>query len=213
MPPHPARPARPARPVRRPPDRYHHGDLRRALVLEAVQTIQSQGATALTLRGVGDRLGVSRSALYRHFADKQALLDEVAADGFRTLRKALLEAWIAAGRGREGLDAMGLAYVRFAVTHPSHYRVMFGGMRDRHDAVKAGADDSTDAFRVLVDAIVDLQRDRLVRPDDPMTLGLYIWSVVHGIAMLALDGVLPSGTDPAALAAFANERLRTGLLA
>ena len=83
---------------------------------------------ALTLRGVGDRLGVSRTALYRHFADKQALLDEVAAEGFRMLRDGAARGVDGAGRGRRGFDAMGLAYVRFAVTHPSHYRVMFGGV-------------------------------------------------------------------------------------
>ena len=110
MPPAPRR--RPVRPVRRRPDRYHHGDLRRALLLEAVRTIHAEGAAALTLRDVGDRLGVSRTALYRHFADKQALLDEVAAEGFRMLRTALHEAW---GRGgRAGFDAMGVAYVHFA---------------------------------------------------------------------------------------------------
>ena len=110
MPPQPPRQPRPARPVRRRPDRYHHGDLRRALLLEAVRTIQADGAAALTLRGVGDRLGVSRTALYRHFADKQALLGEVAAEGFRMLRAALREAW---GRGgRAGFDAMGVAYVQ-----------------------------------------------------------------------------------------------------
>ena len=94
----------PPRPARRRPDRYHHGDLRRALLLEAVRTISAEGAAALTLRGVGDRLGVSRTALYRHFADKQALLDEVAAEGFRMLRTALRAAW--APGGRRGFDAM-----------------------------------------------------------------------------------------------------------
>src|SRR5215468_305180 len=118
--------------VRKRPGRYHHGDLARALLHEAVRTIHRNGVEALTLRGVGDRLGVSRTALYRHFADKQALLDEVAADGFRTLRAALRGAWDAGGGGRAGFDAMGVAYVGFAVSHPSHYRVMFGGLARRH---------------------------------------------------------------------------------
>ncbi len=81
----PARLPRPARPARRRPARYHHGDLRRALIVEALRTIQQDGAAALTLRGVGENLGVSRTALYRHFADKQALLNEVAVEGFRLL--------------------------------------------------------------------------------------------------------------------------------
>jgi len=207
----PARPPRPVRPVRRRPDRYHHGDLRRALLLEAVRTIHAEGAAALTLRGVGERLGVSRTALYRHFTDKQALLDEVAAEGFRMLRTALREAW---GRGgRAGFDAMGVAYVHFAVTHPSHYRVMFGGVADRREADRDpdGVDDSTDAFQVLVDAIVAEQAAGRVRREDPQALALYIWAMVHGVAMLALDGLLPPPTTPDALARLAIARMHGGI--
>ena len=200
------------RPARRHPDRYHHGDLRRAMLQEAVRTIQTQGAEALTLRGVGERLGVSRTALYRHFADKRALLDEVAAEGFRMLRAALHEAWVEGGAGRDALNDMGVAYVRFAVTHPSHYRVMFGAAasgRPHEEPTPTGEGD--DAFQVLVDAIVAQQRDGVVRDDDPRQLALYIWAVVHGLAMLALDGVLPPGVDVLELTPFANARLRSGI--
>jgi AcrR family transcriptional regulator len=189
---------------------YHHGDLPRAMVQEAVRTIQTEGLAALTLRGVGARLGVSRTALYRHFADKQALLGAVAAEGFRTLREDLLASWRASAPGPARMDPMGVAYVRFAVTHPSHYRVMFGG------AVRAGAgerphDESTDAFAVLVEAIVAQQQAGFMRRDDPQRLALYVWSVVHGVAMLALDGMLPDPAGADWLIAFANERLRTGI--
>lgn len=206
------RAVRPPGPARRRPDRYHHGDLQRALLLEAVRTIHADGAAALTLRGVGNRLGVSRTALYRHFADKQALLDEVAAEGFRMLRAALREAWEPGGR--RGFDEMGRAYVRFAVTHPSHYRVMFGGLAAKHEAIADGAggiDDSADAFQVLVDAIVAEQAAGRMRRDDPQTLALYIWSMVHGIAMLALDGLLPPPTTAETLATLAIARLHGGV--
>src|SRR5437870_1534103 len=109
---------RTARPIRKRPDRYHHGDLPRAMLQEAVRVIQARGVAALALRGVGAALGVSRTALYRHFADKQALLSAVAREGFRTLRKELHEAWVQGGRGREGFEKMGEAYVQFAVAHP-----------------------------------------------------------------------------------------------
>src|SRR5690242_7159210 len=101
--------ARRPRTRRKQPDRYHHGDLSHALLQEAVRTIQKDGVGALTLRGVGERLGVSRSALYRHYADKQALLAAVAGEGFRLLRAALLEAWDAGGHGRDGFERMGAA--------------------------------------------------------------------------------------------------------
>ena len=108
----------PSAPRESPTDRYHHGDLRRALIEEAVHTIQAKGVDALTLRAVGQKLGVSRTALYRHFADKSALLAAVAAEGFRTLRSQLVAAWEHGGRGVAAFEAMGAAYVRFAVAHP-----------------------------------------------------------------------------------------------
>src|SRR5215207_8973688 len=137
--------------TRKPADRYHHGDLRRALIQEAVRTIQLEGIEEVTLRAVGKRLGVSRTALYRHFSDKQALLAAVGREGFITLRDALTDAWERHGRGRPGFEAMGIAYVRFAVTHPSHYRVMFGRFLEScgKDAEFMAA--ARSAFQVLVD--------------------------------------------------------------
>ena len=190
-------------------DRYHHGDLSRALLQEALRTIQKEGVSALTMRGVGAKLGVSRTALYRHFADKAALLAAVATEGFRTLRLHTQNAWDSHGGGQAGLEAMGEAYVRFAVAHPSHYRVMFGGhIRDAapdSDLVREGAG----AFQVLVDAIVSQQQQGLVRPDNPLELAQYIWATVHGIAMLAIDGQLKQSTD--AVIRFANQRMRSGI--
>jgi len=202
--------ARRARTVRKRADRYHHGDLPRAMLQEAVRTIQKDGVESLTLRGVGERLGVSRSALYRHFADKQALLSAVAGEGFRLLRSTLFEAWNSEGRGRPGFEAMGAAYVRFAVTHTSHYRVMFGGFVAGESRPAPPPD--LDAFQVLVDALAEQQTQGLVRKDDdPRQLAQFIWAVVHGIAMLALDGLVRSPDDAHRLFAFTYQRLRSGI--
>lgn len=201
------------RPQRKRRDAYHHGNLRQALVDRAVQIIRAGGVDALTLRRVGADLRVSRTALYRHFADKEALLAAVATEGFRLFRTALSEAWEGGGRRHAGFEAMGLAYVRFAVTSPSHYRVMFGG-HVRH--AEPGSDLATEAqgaFQVLVDSIVEQQGLGLVRADDPRQLAQYIWSAVHGIAMLIIDGQLPPGQSAEDLARFALNRLRTGIAA
>src|ERR1044071_3445317 len=96
--------------ARKPASRYHHGNLRRALLDEALATIRADGVAGLTLREIGTRLGVSRTALYRHFADKEALLEAVATEGFRTLREQLQAAWSDGGRGPAAFDAMGVAY-------------------------------------------------------------------------------------------------------
>jgi AcrR family transcriptional regulator len=196
--------------LRKRPGRYHHGDLRRALLQEAVHVIRAQGVDMLTLRSVGERLGVSRTALYRHFADKSALLAAVAREGFRTLRLELLAAW--GTGGWEGFEAMGRAYVRFAVANPSHYRVMFGGFVKGHTDPEL-AQEATGAFQALVDAIIALQRTGSFRRDDPFQLARVIWAVVHGVAMLAIDGQIEhQGATVESVANLALERLRTGVL-
>jgi AcrR family transcriptional regulator len=189
--------------------RYHHGDLSRALLREAVRTIEKEGVEALTLRTVGRRLGVSRTALYRHFADKSALLASVASEGFRTLRTELLDAWEKEEHGAAGFAAMGAAYVHFAVAHPSHYRVMFGGFVRETSPDSELAREGAGAFQALVDAIVSLQNQGLLRRDQPLELAQYIWAIVHGIAMLAIDGLLRQPVEE--VIRFANERMRTGI--
>jgi AcrR family transcriptional regulator len=200
---------RSTRPRRKRPSQYHHGDLRRALVEEALRTIQSEGVNGLTLRGVGETLGVSRTALYRHFKDKGALLAEVAREGFCMFRLELIEAWERGGRGPQGFEDMGMAYVRFAVANPSHYRVMFGGSVVGIPDAELRTE-GAGAFQALVDAIVWLQQHGLMRDDDPLQLAGYIWSVVHGIAMLVIDGQFRPQADAGALTRFALTRLRTG---
>jgi AcrR family transcriptional regulator len=203
---------RPARPIKKRADQYHHGDLRRALLEEALRTIQVHGVEQLTLRTVGERLGVSRSALYRHFSDKQALLAAVGREGFRTFRLALREAWEQNGRGRPGFEAMAAAYVRFAVAHSAHYRVMFGRFVESCAKDAEFTAEATAAFQVLVDSIVEQQQAGIIRLDDPLLLARFIWSVVHGIAMLAIDGQL-RGPDERGetLNRYATERIRAAI--
>src|SRR6185503_3916720 len=200
-------------PARKRADRYHHGDLRRALLQTAVRTIHSHGVAGLTLRGVGSTLGVSRTALYRHFTDKAALLAAVAAEGFRTLRDQTARAWEDGGRGLRGFEAMGVAYVRFAISHPSHYRVMFGAEMSKVGDAEL-ADEGTGAFQVLVDALTELQQHDLARRDDTQQMALFVWSTVHGVAMLAIDGRL--GQEPAAvdgLTHYTTHRVRAAITA
>jgi AcrR family transcriptional regulator len=199
------------RSARRPRRPYHHGNLRRALLDEALATIRAEGVEGVTLREIGARLGVSRTALYRHFADKNALLTAVATEGFRTLRMELVTAWENGGRGAAAFQAMGVAYVRFAVDNPSHFRVMFSRFFDRQARDAELAAEAGGAFQALVDAIAALQRDAVVRGDDTMLLARHVWALVHGIATLGVDGQLhePGAVDQ--LTQYALERLRTGI--
>jgi AcrR family transcriptional regulator len=203
--------ARPA-PRRKQAHRYHHGDLRRALLDAAVQVIQKEGVDGLTLRSIGARLGVSRAALYRHFTDKAALLAAVGAEGFRMLRLETAAAWRPA-ESPESFAAMAVAYVRFAIRHPSHYQVMFGGYLDREKRDPELAAEGPAAFQVLVDAIVSLQQRGVVVQDDPLQLAQFVWSTVHGVAMLAINGLLTCAGDEdvEAFTRYTASRLSTGL--
>jgi AcrR family transcriptional regulator len=192
--------------------RYHHGSLRQALLEEAVRTIQTDGVDQLTLRAVGERLGVSRTALYRHFSDKHALVAAVACEGFRMLRLALTAALDEHGRERTGVEAMAVAYVHFAVEHPSHYRVMFGHFVESCSKHAELADQVAAAFEVLVDSLIEQQRAGLIRRDDPVMLAEFIWSVVHGVAMLAIERRLRGGDGRGEqLNQYAVERIRDAI--
>ena len=106
---------------------------------------------------------------------------------------------------------MGVAYVRFAVANPSHYRVMFGGFVDpqAHDPELAA--EAEGAFQALVDALAALQRDGVVRGDDTVLMARYVWALVHGVAMLGIDGQLREPGAVEELMRYAFERLRTGI--
>ena len=202
------------RPRKKRAGQYHHGDLRRALIDQALRTIDKLGVEGLTLRSVGEALGVSRTALYRHFSNKQALVAAVAREGFRTLRLSLVDAWERNGRGRAGFEAMGEAYLEFAVAHPSHYRVMFGRFVESCARDPELIEEATAAFQALVDALVDQQREGGVRKDDPQMLARFVWSLTHGIAMLVIDGQLREDDESgAALNRYAADRIRAAIAA
>jgi AcrR family transcriptional regulator len=170
---------------------YHHGDLERSLVEAALATIREEGVQALTLRGVGARLGVSRTALYRHFDDKQALLARVAAEGFKRFHEALSTAVArAAAKRTNPMPAMAAAYMRFALSNPSHYQTMFSGvLTDWHrypDLVRH----AEGAFGVLLETIRSEQHEKRMGPGNPLDLAEITWALSHGLATLGLAGQL-----------------------
>jgi AcrR family transcriptional regulator len=198
---------------RKPRGSYHHGDLQRALVDAAVRMIQEEGAAALTLRAVGARLGVSRTALYRHFEDKTALLARVAFEGFRLFEAALLAALAeAAGHGRDPLETMSSAYVGFALENPAHYETMFGVELDDWGRYPDLERQGNATFELLVNTIVREQQGGRIAAGDPVALAAVVWSLNHGIAKLAIARRLKRANVSAGdLAAFASRVLRKGM--
>jgi AcrR family transcriptional regulator len=197
---------------KRPDQPYHHGNLRRALLDEAIATIRAEGVEGVTLREIGARLGVSRTALYRHFADKRALLTGVAIEGFRELRNRLVAAWEEGGHTVAAFEAMGAAYIGFAAANPSHYRVMFGSFVGPEQREPELAVEGKAAFNALVSALDALRREALVRNEDTELIATFVWSVVHGVAMLAIDGQLREQGAIEQLTVYALKRLRTGIV-
>ena len=170
---------------------YHHGNLREALLEASIQLIAEIGPSAFTLREVARRAGVSHNAPYRHFTDKDSLLAAVAAQGYSELNDAMLQA---ANRRTDALDRLkhaGLAYIEFALRRPEHFTVMFDAPFSKQTNPEA-ARASERAFSTLVSLVKDSQDQRLLTPD-PLTLqfALLAWTMVHGIAKLAITGRLP----------------------
>jgi AcrR family transcriptional regulator len=178
---------------------YHHGDLRSALVDAGLAILAEGGDPAgLSLREAARRAGVSAMAPYRHFADKDALLAAIAAIGFERLAEAQRVA-DAAPSPAAAMKAQGVAYVAFALDNPALFRLMFGSARPSmgHEVLAAAAQSS---FDLLVSRVLSLSPPAGVKGCD-MDRVLAHWSLVHGLAMLAVDGQLDKfGAPPIDLA-------------
>jgi|SRR5690348_16788382 AcrR family transcriptional regulator len=177
---------------------YHHGNLREALLQGALRVIAEFGPAAFTLREVARRAGVSHNAPYRHFRDKDALLAAVAAQGFRELTRAMRDAGERQSKALDRLKQSGLAYVAFAIRRPEHFTVMF-------DSPVIACKDpeylqaSQEAFDTLVNYIRICQDQSQLPAGNTLERALYAWSLVHGIAKLAVAGRFPFGTKSAML--------------
>ena len=186
-------------------DSYHHGDLKRALTEAALSLIAERGPKGFTLTEAARRAGVSAAAPYRHFADKAHLVAAVAEQGFLELHLTLTEAADAATEPRGMVTGMGRAYVSWAVAHPDHYRVMFGAdtIKTEHPSLAVAADQ---AFNDLLDAISTCQEVGIMHGQEPLQIAGPLWSLVHGIASLAIDGELRNvgiQQDPEDMVAYA----------
>ncbi|HUJ21498.1 MAG TPA: TetR/AcrR family transcriptional regulator [Bryobacteraceae bacterium] len=174
------------------PRPYHHGNLREALLQAGIGLIAEAGPKGLTLREVARRAGVSHNAPYRHFQDKDELLAAVASQGFEELTESMIEAVHRQKTSLDRLRSAGLAYIEFALRRPQHFTVMFDA------PVADGGDGPHDAgaraFQTLVDLIEACQKEGQLPPGDSTELARVAWSLVHGIAKLAVAGRFPGWT-------------------
>lgn len=165
---------------------YHHGDLRAALVEAGLKALESAGVGELSLRALAREVGVSATAVYRHFPDKQALLAALAQAGIEQMAAWQKQAAAQSGSA-DAFAATGRAYVRWALANPALFKLVFGQCREVGSAV-FGNNEAAQMLRAHASRL---------GADDAGTrrFMLQAWALVHGLAMLMLDGQLPR--DPA----------------
>ncbi len=170
------------------PARYHHGNLRAALIEAGLKALEVNDRRELSLRELARRVGVSANASYRHFANKEALLSALAAEGFRRLQAAYTKATAQQSRSDAGFRATGRAYVHFAIDNPALFRLMF-----EHFTLSPEDPELLEASLACFQWMLNFLAGVIgLTPDDPRVLmnALVGWSTVHGLSHLVLSGQL-----------------------
>jgi AcrR family transcriptional regulator len=175
----------PARSRKRRP--YHHGDLRRALLDATLALATERGAAGVTLREVARIAGVSQTAPYRHFPDKQAMLAAAAEEGFQLFGKEMERTLHAAGPAPEDeIGSLCEAYVCFALDRTSHFRLMFGHGSPEKSASPGLQQAAREAFERFLET-VERCLARAPSARTPEDVVFRLWALAHGIATLALE--------------------------
>jgi AcrR family transcriptional regulator len=169
---------------------YHHGNLRQVILEASVALIREVGPKGFTIREVARRASVSHNAPYRHFHDKDELIAAIVAEGFERLTAAMKKSAASGPSGADRLKLCGRAYVEFALNWPGHFMVMFDLAPTSEDCSRPGKVGES-AFQTLVGFIVESQIEETFPAGDPYPLALMAWSLVHGIAKLAISGQMP----------------------
>jgi AcrR family transcriptional regulator len=176
---------------------YHHGDLRRAIIKAALEILSETQSVEFSLRELARRAGVSHNAPYKHFAEKRELLAAVSTAGFELLTRRMRKEIMGQRNARAQLFALWRAYIRHGVENPALYRLMFGGYLgspgDGRPSIEQTAAEQTKA--VLTEVIVKGGLGRAIpntAQNERRIAGaiLACWSLVHGLTMLLVDGLV-----------------------
>lgn len=166
---------------------YHHGDLRNALIIAAAELIEENGSLDFAMIDAARRAGVSSAAPYRHFRDRDALLESVAILGFLGLTTASMDAVAGTKRGSaDAIVALGKSYINYITQRAAFHDLMFGdvGLRAMDSD---SAELKTSGFYVLVDAVQAYCEAEQVSGENPTELATKLWAMVHGLSMLSLN--------------------------
>jgi AcrR family transcriptional regulator len=162
---------------------YHHGDLRNALLKAALDLVRDRRSTHFTLHDVSERVGVTQSAIYRHFADLDDLLSTLCRNGFDAFAEAQRQATAGNPDPWQRLRALVRAHLRFAISNPDYFRIMFdGGLANRPENIAR----AQPTFQLLVDTIAEIDGTA----EHAFERAVAIWAAGHGLAALMLSGQL-----------------------
>ena len=163
--------------------------LRIQLIKAASEIISKEGLKKLTMRALADRVGVSRTASYRHFANKDALLFAIAEEGFRELTIRYRK--INRNKSLDSISRLqniGLVYIEFAILNPGSFRLMFGQEITQHQRSEKLYSNASEAFNELLIAVKAFQDEQNMAKGEHSILANISWATVHGLATLLLDG-------------------------
>jgi AcrR family transcriptional regulator len=166
---------------------YHHGDLKKALIEATLTLLKEEGYQSLSLRKISKLAGVSQSAPYRHYPDVEALIADVALEGFKLLTEKLKKvrrkfAKVPLLQFRES----GVSYVEFAIKNPDLFQIMYGNQIQNHSKFDSLILAEHETFSVLIEIISDCKRAGILETKDVKKTSVAAWTMVHGIAVLLL---------------------------
>ena len=168
---------------------YHHGDLKNALIKAGVEILAKDGVIGLSLRKVAARAGVSHTAPYSHFVDKQALIAAISTEGFRQLYErmsAVAEEYKT--KPSMQLIEVGWAYVQFALDDRDRFKVMFSGTLEKEKEYPEFVTESQRNFQLVKMVVEANQAAGVLRSGPSDLVALSAWAIIHGFSMLLLEG-------------------------
>ncbi len=169
--------------------KYHHGDLKNALIAAGIEVLSKEGIYALSLRKVAQHAGVSHAAPYAHYADKQALIAAISTEGYQRLYEALR----AVGERYPNDPLRQLVegawvYVDFALRNPDHFKITFSAAVEKQKEYPAFVEMSQKSFGLVVQIITACQAAGILKSGPPDLLAVSVWGLVHGVVSLLMEG-------------------------
>ena len=167
---------------------YHHGDLKNALIEAGADILSKEGVSALSLRKVAQKAGVSHAAPYAHFADKQALIAAISTEGYKKLYEQIAQ--VAEQNRSEPLRRLvesSWAYVQFALDEPDHFKVTLSGMIEKEQDYPALVEIARQTFSLVVEIVTQCQQAGILRQGAPDLTAVSVWAQIHGFVTLLLE--------------------------